>query len=126
MSVDPVLPENPTQAELRAWLREMERDDRYFVRADVPGAEWTEVDRAGFAAAEACAGFYSAYGYDLATGGFSGSGTRGVVMSPASWDGPFVEEGLAKFAPGKAEESTSDRVTRLFAELRLAEAEGGR
>lgn len=96
----PTLPDNPTEAQLRKWLREMEEGDRYFLKLDLDGAAWTEVDRAGFAAAERKAGFHSAYGYDLATAGFSGSGVRGCVIGPEHWDNQYIDADLkAQFGP---------------------------
>ena len=75
---------NESLAALDRMLRELEADDRYWIRADVPGAPWTEVTRAEFAEAERKAGFVSAYGYDLATAGFAAGGIVGTITSDGS------------------------------------------
>lgn len=59
---------------------------RYFLKADAPGARWTEVAKAEFVSSERAAGFHNTWGRpsEPATGGFSGGGLRGTMRYDGS------------------------------------------
>lgn len=79
--------------------------DRYFVALE-SAQTWTEVDAEGFKEHEQRAGFYPKVRGRVATGGFSGFGIKGQVVSP----GQSLPE---KFEP-QAEEESEDPEEEVF------------